>query len=257
MKSQIKGSDPVKMLWTGGWDSTFQLLELLFVQKSEVIPYYLIEEERRSTRQEMLAMKKIKAMARACEPQTEKLLAPTRFYALADIPPKPKVTEAFDRLKEARFMGRQYDWLARFCEWQDLSGLQLCIHKDDKAHAVLEGMLAAKPGGGGEFIVDEKLRGTDEHTVFGRFSFPILNLAKLDMNRIALERGWQEIMLQTWFCHRPVKGKPCGRCNPCRYTIEEGMGFRIPRARVLAGMFRNDFWKPFKTRFKRKTSPAL
>lgn len=40
MKSQIKGSDPVKMLWTGGWDSTFQLLELLFVQKSEVIPYY-------------------------------------------------------------------------------------------------------------------------------------------------------------------------------------------------------------------------
>jgi hypothetical protein len=246
MNSQLKGSGPVKILWTGGWDSTFQLLELLLVQKSEVIPYYLIEEERRSTRLELLTMKKIKAMVRAYDPQTEKLLAPTRIYALGDIPPNPKVTEAFERIKAGQFMGRQYDWLARFCEWQNLSDLQLGIHKDDKAHAVLEGMLTAKPGNEGEFIVDEKFLDSDEYTIFGRFSFPILNLTKLDMNRLARERGWQEIMLQTWFCHRPVKDKPCGRCNPCRYTVEEGMGFRIPRMRVLMGKFRKGFLKPLK-----------
>jgi len=110
----------------------------------------------------------------------------------------------------------------------------------------LEGMLTAKPGNEGTFIVDEKFLDTDEYTIFGRFSFPILNLTKLDMNRLARERGWQEIMLQTWFCHRPVKDKPCGRCNPCRYTVEEGMGFRIPRMRVLMGQFRKGFLKPLK-----------
>ncbi len=31
----------------------------------------------------------------------------------------------------------------------------------------------------------------------------------------------------------PVNGKPCGRCNPCRYTIREGMAERLPRDVVM------------------------
>jgi hypothetical protein len=32
----------------------------------------------------------------------------------------------------------------------------------------------------------------------------------------------------TWFCHRPIRGEPCGVCNPCIYTIQEGLGVRVP-----------------------------
>ena len=28
---------------------------------------------------------------------------------------------------------------------------------------------------------------------------------------------------KTWFCHNPIRGKPCGYCNSCMYTIEEGL----------------------------------
>ena len=43
----------------------------------------------------------------------------------------------------------------------------------------------------------------------------------------AKENGFYDIMLETWFCYNPINGKPCGICNPCKYTIEEGMGFRV------------------------------
>lgn len=58
MKETIHDVEPIKMLWTGGWDSTFQLLQLLFVQKRRVAPFYLIDEPRQSTGMELLAMEK-------------------------------------------------------------------------------------------------------------------------------------------------------------------------------------------------------
>ena len=33
----------VKLLWTGGWDSTFRLLQLLLLYEKKVQPYYIID----------------------------------------------------------------------------------------------------------------------------------------------------------------------------------------------------------------------
>jgi len=49
------------------------------------------------------------------------------------------------------------------------------------------------------------------------------------MKSIAEEKGYLYIMNKTWFCHSPIKNEPCGLCNPCRYTIEEGMEYRLPQ----------------------------
>ena len=51
---------PLKILWTGGWDSTFQLLQLLIDQKVSVTPFYLIDEERRSTGVEIITLQALK-----------------------------------------------------------------------------------------------------------------------------------------------------------------------------------------------------
>lgn len=49
------------------------------------------------------------------------------------------------------------------------------------------------------------------------------------MLKIAEKHGFDDIMEETWFCHTPTKdGKPCGMCNPCKYTREEGLGRRGP-----------------------------
>lgn len=50
------------------------------------------------------------------------------------------------------------------------------------------------------------------------------------MKSWAEDRGLMEIMNLTWFCHNPMNGKPCGQCNPCKYTIEEGLTYRFDEA---------------------------
>lgn len=44
------------------------------------------------------------------------------------------------------------------------------------------------------------------------------------MESHAIEKGWKNIMNETWFCHKPN----CGICPPCQYTIVEGMEKRLP-----------------------------
>ena len=40
-RKAVKVDSPRRLLWTGGWDSTYRLLDLLLVQKQHVQPYYV------------------------------------------------------------------------------------------------------------------------------------------------------------------------------------------------------------------------
>ena len=71
MKEMLSDKENVALLWTGGWDSTFQLLQLLIIHRRRVTPFYLLDEERRSTGVEIRTIKRIKglefrAVALAC-----------------------------------------------------------------------------------------------------------------------------------------------------------------------------------------------
>jgi NAD(P)-dependent dehydrogenase (short-subunit alcohol dehydrogenase family) len=57
---------------------------------------------------------------------------------------------------------------------------------------------------------------------------------------------WHRLMDMTWFCHRPVNGKPCGACAPCVYTIEEGLAWRVPRSRRMLSFFYRKLALPLK-----------
>jgi hypothetical protein len=227
--------EPAKILWTGGWDSTFQLLHLLFSENRCVEPYYLLDEGRQSTGTELLAMKRIRKKIFEIDEPAAALLLPTKYFAVSAIPSNPAITQAYDIIRNDNFIGTQYDWLPRFCEHHGISRLQLCIHKDDKAAVVVEPLSSGTPHDKRSCQIANKYVGTNEYILFKYFDFPILGLTKTDMASIASQRGWTPIMEMTCFCHRPIRGKPCGRCNPCKYTIEEGLAWRIPLHRRLIG----------------------
>jgi hypothetical protein len=70
--------------------------------------------------------------------------------------------------------------------------------------------------------------------LFQQFRFPIFSCTKVEMQRVAREQGFADLMEMTWFCYSPTRRmEPCGRCNPCRYTAEEGLSRRIPRVTRL------------------------
>jgi hypothetical protein len=236
----------VRLLWTGGWDSTFQLLRLLLVQGRHVVPYYLMRDRRPSVPFEIDTMARIRAVLAARFPQTRERLHPTRFFDVARLVPDPAITDAYEHTLLGTHLGRQYEWLAWFCAEHRIDEIQLCIHRDDKAHALLAPFVVEADQGDGDRThrLDTRHRGRREdatrlHLMFRHFTFPLFETSKLEMANEAGQRGWRELMDMTWFCHSPLRGKPCGICNPCLYTIEEGLGDRLPRwSRMRSAVFR-------------------
>ena len=65
--------------------------------------------------------------------------------------------------------------------------------------------------------------------LFAHFHFPVSDLTKLDMARIAADEGFADILEQTWFCHTPLVGRrPCGYCVACVHTRSDGLVGRVP-----------------------------
>ncbi len=155
-------------------------------------------------------------------------IAQTRLTEVADVPPDAELTEAFLRLRAINKLGEQYDWLARYARWQGLDDLELCVHRDDKAHAFIADLAVRADRDGDEgYAVPE---GPSEAAlIFSRFRFPVLETTKLEMEEHARRGGFLDLMDRTWFCHTPTPdGRPCGVCNPCIYTVSEGLARRLP-----------------------------
>lgn len=235
------GVERVRLLWTGGWDSTFQLLQLLLIQKVRVIPIYLIPASRPSTGAELQTMARIKTALIEKYPHVSELLEPTVYYDMMDIQPDDDIEQAMSTLHGTHHMGKQYLWFARYCKQFSVDHLQLGVHRFDcKGHmqAILEPyMTEVSQGGCRVHRIDDKHHGTAVHTLFRYFTFPIINLSKLQMAKIAEERGWMHEMRMTWFCFHPKPTRqgviPCGRCCSCRDVTDSGIGWRIPLRRRL------------------------
>jgi 7-cyano-7-deazaguanine synthase in queuosine biosynthesis len=245
-KAAADGS--ANLLWTGGWDSTFQLLRLLLLHRRRVVPFYLVDPKRPSTRVELATMDRIREKLAAMDPQTIDLLAPTQCFQVDDLAPDPDIEAAFAASAQEAYMGNQYAWLARFCQQRDISDMQLCIHRDDKAHHAIEQFVYRdSTDGATTYRFDPQFADTNQYRVFRYFSFPLFETTKLEMARVAAEQGWEELMHMTWFCHRPRRNQqPCGRCNPCLYTIDEGLGWRIPASSRMTSAIYRTFVRPLK-----------
>ncbi|HYD83353.1 MAG TPA: hypothetical protein VEA63_04860, partial [Opitutus sp.] len=53
----------VDLLWTGGWDSTYRLLDLVLRKSRTVAPHYVVDPDRSGTIQELRAMRAIRQEA--------------------------------------------------------------------------------------------------------------------------------------------------------------------------------------------------
>lgn len=233
---RARSNPDLRLLWTGGWDSTFELLRELIVQRRCVEPIYLVDEARRSRQIEMRAMDRIRARLGMMDADAAARLKPTWFARVGDVAYDERITAAFQRLERDFHIGTQYDWLARFCAEHGLDHVVMGFENGRQgAHGVLRDAVdEGRWTGGRVHRVRADALGSDVGLVFGRYVFPLFERTKRDMAHEVDERGWRPLMLETWFCHRPVGDQPCARCHPCVQAIRAGLGWRIPpRTRVL------------------------
>jgi hypothetical protein len=230
-------SNSTNLFWTGGWDSTFRLLQLVVEQARLVQPYYIIDPNRLSLRHEIKAMSDIEQAIYQRYPDKKGQILPTITAEVNDI----AFDDAFDQVYQAYLQKRkvldtQFYWMARFCLQHGITGMEICTEtKANPRPGQVTGSYFLEPvGNGPEHRIADQYRDGIEYQFNRFYRYPIYGMTKMDMKVYADKAGWSDLMAMTWFCHYPVKGRyPCGTCLPCDLVLHEGLGYRIPRHRRL------------------------
>ena len=226
-----KSQNVINLLWTGGWDSTFRLLQLILMEKKKVQPYYIMDPDRSSLGYELRAMQKIKNQLFMTRPDLRDLLFQTIFIEKHFIPSNKSISDAFKRLRKHVPFGVQYEWLSRFASVAGVKSLEIGAERATGQIADFMGkrLIKTQEDGMTFYKIDEQLADTDAYTLFKYYRFPIREVSKIDMREISIRNAFDHLMELTWFCHHPRRhGKPCGVCTPCIQAFKFGMKFRLP-----------------------------
>ncbi len=175
------------------------------------------------------------------------LLRPVQIVLKSDIPPNNIITEQYrEIIKLYKRLGSQYEWLARYVAWKGLHSVEVGVEGSTYSprgpvFLRLENNLIFRNDS--FFLCDNP----DEPLLefFRLFSFPLFNMTKSNIFKAVKDQSFYDIMMNTWFCHNPRKGMPCGTCRPCQQVMSEGMDFRIPLTGRARYMFKKKirFWR--------------
>ncbi|MEL1241955.1 7-cyano-7-deazaguanine synthase [Flavobacterium flavipallidum] len=225
---------PILLLWTSGWDSTFRLLQIIFIEKKTVQPIYIIDKNRKSLSNELNAIENIKNKIKTEFPTAYQLIQPIWLIEKEEINISKEITTSTDYINANVRMGSQYSWLAQFCNNSNLENVEIGIDKNTDSLSFTHFLTV-------NYILtnykdsNNKELYTKLDTLFKYFSFPIYSLSKSEMHILAKKYNWEAIMQMTWFCHKPKNNTPCGKCVPCIAVIKKGLGYRIPTLNRIKG----------------------
>ena len=231
--------------WTGGYDSTFRLCEMLITEKKVVQPLYVslsldnncLSEEtcnkvwfRKNRKYEKKAMNTIRKMLNTMFPYTKDTLLPT-IYVDEDIDDTTfnnQFEEMFyqDNLWPKKRKKHQYLFLSKFAYYhkQYIDIGVLGIHHKSKFAKFLKNNLVKENTTlkiKGKIISRINYSIPDENHFLHYLKFPIYNKTKEELYIIAERDGYQEILKHTWSCWFPntETGKPCGNCPMCNERV--------------------------------------
>ena len=231
------GAPLVHALWTGGWDSTFRVLEILHGSNAIVQPWYVVDPKRPSRDLEVRTTEEIRAALAARRPDLAARIRPMVLYPRADIPEMPAVSAMWQQIRDRGRIGAQYDWLSRLARHEGLSRLEIGIQGApdsgwafDLAASSRESMT---PYGTVRELVETPAM--PELELFRPFVFNLVSTVKLEMLEVASRLGFADLLELTWFCAEPHRGQACGLCHPCQQALAQRLGRRMPLTRRIIG----------------------
>lgn len=222
----MKYKEYVELLWTGGWDSTYRLVELSFKEVT-VQPIY-IADSRDSEGYELSAMDSVTELLNNKE-MTKAEILPYKIINRNEIVNSDAVKKAYCRIAKETNLGSQYEFLASYALQNP--GLEIGIEANtsDNSFAIKAiNSFGKLKRINDTFVLDENYSSEDLMLVLGNFSYPIIELKETDMVENINKWGYQDVMQKIWFCHHPINGNPCGICHPCTMKMGSGMSFLLP-----------------------------
>ena len=234
--SNIYNRETINLLWTGGYDSTFRLCQLLIIQKRKVQPYYISDiidnkyekhnERRHSTNIELKVMKKITELLYNTYPYIRSLLLP--LINIKSIHIDEDIQENLNILYEQGRVRRP------ICQYRAIAQLSKDLNKYNNNPLYLEMSVEKEPQTSIMYraIHDKVIKQNDVYYlkttlndednalyIYKYITFPTLDYTKRDMLNISKKYNFNNILELTWSCWYPVNGKPCNRCIMCRERI--------------------------------------
>ena len=207
------------VFWTGGYDSTYRICELLIMYKEKVQPVYISYNldsatdtdywVRKNRKQEIKAMRNVRNIIYKRFPYTKNLLKKTiiinkdakykeydsAFNKLGLWPRKRKIHQYGHLGKVSYMMKKPID-----------IGV-LGIHNKSLFINFLDNNLIQETN-------NYKLNVNENHPLF-YLKFPLYNKTKRDLCNISKQYGFDDIIKLSWSCWFPVDGTPCGKCPMC------------------------------------------
>ena len=216
---KLNNSD-THIFWTGGYDSTFLLLQLL-KNNFTVQPIYLKGNnldsssffyQRSNVTKELNSMTKITNLIRKHFPHYKL----KNFKVISCYPVNHKITKSFEQLyNQGGSFSRpinQYERMARVSHYYKLPfhvGLEKCGTGLD--HVSLNKKINSN--------FNRAITPQGNLWIFKYFRIPVSHLTKKDMLQITKQNNWLDIIKLTWTCWTPINGKPCGKCDPCQHML--------------------------------------
>lgn len=229
-------SEVIDLLWTGGWDSTFRLLQILLHEKKIVQPYYVIDSTRNSLGVEIYFRNVLKEAIFARYPQAKNFLLPTIYINIDSIEPDDEIQQAYQDLKKHVPLGNQHEWLPRFCKQHQIYGMEMSTENGSTPEELwanarfLKNHFSDDPA---TLCERDFFLYQTSKKLYKYFRFPVIHFSKQDMLDEAQKNDWLPILTKTWFCYQPlyipVKGYvACGNCVTCKYLKRIDFDWRIP-----------------------------
>ena len=232
----------VHILWTGGLDSTYRVVELSRT-KCVIQPHYVIVD-RYNIEYELKAISEITNIL-SHDKRTIAEIRPVETFPKSELEEYEDIQLAWDFLHEKKnFKSKQYPLLTRYARQKKLK-LEMGIQFSEKgtvAKVIDQSYLMDCPDNSDEMMIDPE-KGSHEWaslTLFQDFLFPKSLYHKTKREEIEeLKRlGYDEVLKKVWTCFSPVFGMPCGHCFACQSAMKEGAGELIPKVGYMLGALR-------------------
>ena len=213
-------------LWTGGWDSTYMLINLI-KDNFVVQPIYVVDNNRPGHVNEEMAMNTIFDKIKNSSFYNDNLLDIIKVN-LNDIKVSDDINKSYEMIKNKIYIGTQYAWLSELSK--KYNPLYIGIEKPSGEYsgcveAINQfGKLNIK-----DKVIDKNASSKELVTLMGNFVFPIIDITENEMRNNVLEYKYDNIMKHIWFCHSPIKNTPCGMCRPCQQKMECNMQYLLPQ----------------------------
>ncbi len=132
----------VNILWTGGWDSTFRMIQASR-EACTIQPYYIIDPDRPSSLKEIRQMQKIKNALKIKYPASN--IKDIKNLVLDTFVIENKYKLAHKNLLKKGFLGSQYIWFGKLSK--QIENLELCVHRVDKIGSLIRLMYSERNSG--------------------------------------------------------------------------------------------------------------